>query len=30
MTQHDYRDAHGIAEPILEVDRSGVCWGRSP
>jgi O-methyltransferase len=27
---HDYRDAHGIAEPILEVDRSGVCWKRSP
>ncbi|MBR11876.1 MAG: hypothetical protein CL442_01855 [Acidimicrobiaceae bacterium] len=24
----DYRDAHGIAEPVREVDWTGVWWRR--
>jgi O-methyltransferase len=25
---HDYRDAHGITEPIQEVDWTGAYWQR--
>jgi hypothetical protein len=26
---HDYRDEHGITDPIVEVDWTGVWWQRS-
>jgi O-methyltransferase len=26
----DYRDAHGIVEPIVDIDGQGIYWQRSP
>ena len=25
----DYRERHGIDEPIIDVDHNGVCWRRA-